>query len=164
MRISDTCLDRRHTAPESGDTVRSSGFTLLELLAVLMLFALAAGLVLPRLATLQSRFQRAADKDEIIMQVAEMGYRVMRRGYGGRLSASPANGALPPVRFTSSQDVFPRSALPLSLPAGWTLLVKQDLIYLDNGICLGGEVEAVSENDAFTLTLLAPYCQPELTP
>ncbi len=151
-------------APENGKIVHNAAFTLLELLAVLTLFALMAGLVLPRLATIQSRFQNTADKDEIIMQIADMGYQVMKRGYGGRLSASPSNAMAPPARPAHSQDILPHSDLPLSLPAGWTLQAKQDLIYLDNGVCLGGEIEVVSEKDTFTLTLLAPYCQPELVP
>lgn len=155
------------TSPLSGydDIAANAAFTLLELLVVLTLFVLIAGLALPGLTTIHSRFQSAADRDEIRMQIAELGYRVMLRGYGGRLVASPADtGDTTPTTQTtlSGKTAFQRSELPLTLPAGWTLRVKQDLIYLDNGICLGGEIEAVSENDTFTLTLSAPYCRPEL--
>ncbi len=142
-----------------------AAFTLLELLVVLTLFSLMAGLALPRLTQIQSSFQRATDKDEILMQIADIGYRVVQRGYGGRLqpvhSLAPASASSSTQSASSQETPFAHFELPISLPAGWTLDPKQELIYLDNGVCLGGEIRAVSERDTFTITLLAPYCQPE---
>ena len=135
----------------------NSGFTLLELLVVLLLFSLIASLALPRISTLQSSFQSAADRDEILLQLAELGYQVMQRGYGGQMLAPDSAKAR---RSTDQQLDF--SSLPLSLPAGWELIPQQDILYLSNGICLGGEIRALSASNSFTVRLHPPYCQPEM--
>ena len=136
-------------------------FTLLELLVVLTLFSLIAGLALPRLASIQFSFQNATDKDEVLMQLADIGYKVLQRGYGGELQATKTEHPSFRPMPGRQEKTFRPPELPYTLPSGWSLSTKKNLVYLDNGICLGGEVQAHSERESFTVILHPPYCQPE---
>lgn len=136
------------------------GFTLLEIMLVLFLLSLLAALAIPGLARLQASFQDAADRDEILLQFTELGYKVMRRGKGGKLKAKAINEVhVTRIERRERDTDFP---LPLELPEGWELFPRTDVIYLDNGICLGGDILVQSASDSFAIRLHAPYCRPEL--
>lgn len=125
----------------------SFGFTMLELLVVLFLFSIIAAIVTPRLFQVYESFNDRLDKDEIVLQLANIGTKVMRRGFGGRISATP------PQKNTSP--------LPYELPQGWKLTPDRDIIWLDNGVCLGGTVHAIKGQKKLVLILERPLCEPK---
>jgi general secretion pathway protein G len=135
MRILDSCQQRYE------------GFTLLELLVVLTLLGLLTSLVLPRLATLYSRWQTVYERDHILMNLQALGYTFLQQGTDFQLH-QPLNppAALPP--------------LPFELPDGWLLYTKIPIRFLDNGVCLGGTLYLQHEGHTFPIEMRPPFCQP----
>jgi general secretion pathway protein G len=50
------------------------GYTLLELVVVLLLFSLLAGITIPRLTTMYDSFKNAYERDEVLAHLDSLGY------------------------------------------------------------------------------------------
>lgn len=122
------------------------GFTLLEILLVLFLFSLVAGMVFPRAVGIYERFQARVDRDEVEARIADLGLHAMQEGRGFRLISFPVEEGQDPV--------------PLELPEGWSLQAQSAIRYRDNGVCDGGVLVISGPDLTYTVNLLAPFCQP----
>lgn len=115
------------------------GFTLLELLVVLGLIGLVAGVVAPRFLDLQERLGQRNQLQEIRQ----------------RLNGLP----LIALRQASPLQIDAKGA-PFEPPLGWRLSARQPIVYQSNGVCLGGELEIWHRQTRLhTLQLQAPYCK-----
>lgn len=98
MRTSGICLLNKHLRPFRN----RRGFTLLEILFVLSILGLLAGLALPRMTALYDSFQWAGERDEALRALADLGLTASRQSREFELTSYPA----------------PENAyLPLTLPA-----------------------------------------------
>lgn len=114
-------------------------FTLLELLVVLSLIGLVAGIVAPR-------FIDASDKLTLKNQLLEVRQKV--------------NGL--PLQAQSKESALRIDAQgsPLELPEGWRVTADPPAIYQSNGSCLGGQIEIwKGKTRRDSITLSAPFCQ-----
>jgi prepilin-type N-terminal cleavage/methylation domain-containing protein len=127
--------------------LRTAGYTLLELLVVMLIFGLLAGITTPRLLALYDSSQLAAQRDEIIAQVARLNYLAFQQGLSFDLSVYP-----PPAD---------RVAPPLDLPQSWSLSAPVPIQYYSNGACSGGILELRRAQQVFVLELSPPLCQPK---
>lgn len=123
------------------------GYTLLELLIVILLFGLIAGLALPSLYRMYESGRLAFEKDEVIRQVASLGHAAYSRGAYYQLSRLPNEEQNPPL---------------LELPDGWTLAAEPPIQYYPNGVCLGGTVKITFGHSEIVLKLDPPLCKPEI--
>ncbi|KRV81737.1 prepilin-type N-terminal cleavage/methylation domain-containing protein [Pseudomonas citronellolis] len=123
---------------------RYGGFTLLELLVVLALVAAVGAVVMPNLLNMQEAWRRRVDLQDIANQLQTLGYRA--RLEARQTLIGPA-GVEPPQM--------------LKLPQGWTLSASAPVIYLANGVCLGGTLELRQGDVARQLQLVPPQCLPE---
>lgn len=146
MQTSVTCHPSEHSVlfRPAG---RENGYTLLELLIVLLLFSLLAGLVLPRLTSLYDGVVWANDRSEVLRGISELGFVANRQGKGFGLTSLPSPGSAP---------------APLVLPTGWRLLAEKPVLYLDNGVCLGGKIRLYCRERVLEITLRPPVCRPEV--
>jgi len=103
---------------------RAGGFTLLELLLVLMLVALLTGLVAPRM---WQWVQGARARAGIDAARAEL-------------------EALPRRAFAAAQRITVDAARPLPLPESWRLELAAPLVYEANGMTAGGRVRIRAGN------------------
>lgn len=102
---------------------KAPGFTLLEMLVVLALVALATGIVVPRMAGWMDSIQ-------------ERGWRADLRAY---LAALPVRAFL--AGDALNIDAVHLAAAVPGAPAGTNIRLKQPLTYSATGVASGGQLE-----------------------
>ena len=137
-----------------GVTRAQAGFTLLELVVVLLLLALVAGLAVPNLERLYAGAVRSTERAYILDQLASLGRRAMQRGRAfvvvgsgdasraaageaddpGPARRRPAGFALPPAARAD------HAANVIDVPDGWEVSFDEPLVVRANGVCLGAEL------------------------
>jgi len=125
--------------------VVAAGFTLLELLVVMALIGLMAGLAMPRMYALYNSASMAYDKDQILLQLSRLGYQ-----------ARSARTGLVLDRLVWSDPV----ALMPVLPEGWTVVADAPVNYYANGVCGGGAVTLIYGDRRQRWGLAPPLCRP----
>ena len=120
------------------------GFTLVEILVVLAIVGLLAGVALPQLQKMASSVEISTQRTAIKSAIEELGYRAYVSGKP--IALTNANGI-------SSSGNTPREQ-PLIIPSGWRLQVLQPVIYAINGICSGGRITPVSYTHLTLPTIL----------
>jgi len=130
----------------------SYGFTLVEILVVLAIVGLLAGVALPQLQNMASSVEISTQRTAIKTAIEELGYRAYVSGK--------------PITLTNANSIpgsenTPREQ-PLEIPSGWRVQVLQPVIYAINGICSGGKITLIDPrrmNESFTLK--PPQCRLE---
>lgn len=139
----------------------ASGFTLLELIVVLVLVSVVTAMATPNLQRLYRAVARTTERNAILDRLANLGRRAMleRRTYlVVGTAASPDDEAAPSSgRVASFEHHEPYR---MALPDGWAMHLPEPLLVRANGVCLGGEV-ALSYNGRpdVRLVLEPPYCR-----
>jgi len=131
-----------------------AGYTLVELLMVMALLGLVAGLVVPRLGNWYASVQAAYQRDEVLRQLASLGYLAYRANREWVLNEWP----LPNEKEAANPAA---EAPPLVLPAGWRLRAERPLHYYRSGVCGGGVVTLETPDETWRLKLVPPFCRPE---
>ena len=140
MRTSAFC-------PPTGKT-RGSGFTLIEVLVVLVIVGLLAGVALPRLFLISQRYAIASERDSLLTEIGNLGYSAYSAGRALELAAS-----------ADPKDYA------VKVPAGWRVEVPKPIRYGFNGICSGGTMVLQAPDGAREkYQLTAPACKPVLAP
>lgn len=122
-----------------------TGFSLLELLVVLLLISLLTGIIGPRLPLMYDSLRYAYEFEEVHKQISQLGYLARLHGTDYTLRTYPP----------SSEDFSPP---PLDLPSGWKLLTAQPIQFNKNGICQGGEIELTYGRKQQLIRLEPPFC------
>ena len=142
----DAC--RPAAGPDAGNVSPgpSRGFTLLELLVVLSLLGLLAGLVVPNLVRTYKSVRYSHEKSEVLREISTLGYKAYREGRDIRFEGYPLEG--------EGYDVL------LSLPPGWIVRADRPILYRSNGVCLGGDLRIGAGDRWFGVHLSPPLCVP----
>lgn len=116
---------------------REQGFTLLELLVVLVLIGLVAGTVGPNFFEAAQRMAGRNEEQQIRQQLN--GLPLVALHQGERLEIN-------------------KQGAPFTLPEGWQLVAEQPVVYQANGVCRGGQAELRQGDWRQQITLQAPFC------
>ena len=156
------------------------GFTLLELLVVLVLVALVTALAIPNLERLQTSLTRKTERDYILDQFAGLSRQAMVQGRsyvvfgtGGTQEAEPSEPARGPAGTASAAwsrqpagHAFeaPRHAdherYVIDVPDGWGIWLDEPLVIRANGVCLGAELILRHQGTVdIRVGLEPPYCR-----
>ena len=166
---------RAHAGP-----VAAAGFTLLELLVVLLLVGLISALAFPNLEQLRTAVTTSTERDYILDRIAGLGRHAMlqerayvvlgtRRGDGADVS-DPAPMTFDDERDDSRTRISGSPTGPASrsdyeryvidLPEGWEIRLDEPLVVLANGVCLGAALTLYDrEAEDFRVDLEPPYCR-----
>ena len=141
----------------------SRGFTLLELLIVLLLMSLLAAIAAPNLVRLYASVQRQTERDYILDQFAGLGRMALRHGRSyvviTEAPSAPETGdgsepqtLQPPERGTRRYVI--------DLPEGWTIDLSHPLVIRHNGVCLGAGLTLLYDGKVEArFGLRPPYCR-----
>jgi general secretion pathway protein G len=145
MRTSATCRRNKEGRKIPGRPA-TAGFTLIEILVVLVILGFIAGLALPGLQRMMQSAQLASERSFILGELGNLGYRAYITGRPITLGEPRQEGGAP----------------PFDLPEGWRLVFPKPISYRFNGLCSGGSVTLISPDDRQeTLDLVAPRCRIE---
>jgi general secretion pathway protein G len=125
---------------------RAGGYSLIEVLAVLVLLGAVSGLVFPRLVGIYDRFQERSQLEAVLVAVNELGQRAFSEQ---RL-----------ITLGPSADANRRQ---LGLVEGWDVTADAEIRWGANGACEGGELRigpAYGEQQAYLLE--PPFCRPRI--
>ena len=132
---------------------RSAGFTLLELLIVLAVVALAAALVVPNVPGFLGNNRVIAAADTMLAFIREARARAIVRGTTVDLEVDPTTGA---YRFADRAETIDRGIaidLTASLPAGRAKGSLGIVRFYPDGAASGGVIRLAGSGRARTLTV-----------
>ena len=124
------------------------GFTLLEILLVLLIVGLAGTIVVPRVSVIYDNLVLRGERDALLRDIRALPLqaRAAGRGFIG-VSSDPASAL--------TQHIH--------VPMHWSVEFSDTLRYQANGFCVGGTVRLVHDSGAvWHYGLASPYCEPEL--
>lgn len=121
------------------------GFTLLEMLVVLVILGLAASVVAPPLARTLERVREAGDRDDVARGLEALPARAREAGQA--------------LEFRAGEPIVIRDR---PWPAGWAVVPITALRVEANGFCEGGTLQVVRPSGPISWTLAAPDCRVEV--
>lgn len=117
-----------------------NGFTLVEVLVVLILLGLTSALVLPKFPAIYERFKSRAEQDAFFQGLGVLTLKAYTQQQ----------------TIILSQDSAPQL---LELPPGWQLHIDKPIVYKANGVCLGGSLSYIAKGITTQIKLAPPYCE-----
>lgn len=128
------------------NTAQAHGFTLVEILVVMVVIGLIAGVAMPNMHKMIQSTERAGQRDSLLSEIAGLSYQTYLSGRSFTLSGAPV---------AEGQD-----ASLLHVPQGWRLEVPRPITYNFNGLCSGGEIILIGpDGQRESLQLEAPTCR-----
>ena len=132
---------------------RQKGFTLLELIVVLVIFGVIGALALPNLQNLYAAATRRADRDVVLDQIARLGAEALLRGRGLVIWPAPEASEGDNLRAGYARR-------QLELPPGWGFELDRPLRVQPNGVCLGARLTLVDPRGQRTEhDVKPPFCR-----
>ena len=131
------------------------GFTLLELMVVLVLLGLLTGVAVPNLQRLFASVSFSTERAHILDQFEVLGREALAHGRAYVVFDQAAE----PDAAAAYADFEPRA---IDLPDAWRFRLDRPLVVRANGFCRGGELTLIHEDTPVLRTTLAPpYCRAE---
>ena len=171
--------------PRPDKTARATdatrGFTLLEIVIVLVIVAMTSAIVFPRLVTMAASYEFATQRDTLEQTLNGLSYAAVRENadvilFGSYTDAghsdqkqrrSDFGNTLKPGMQTRSLLANAREHLPplnpeaakVPLPAGWSLEVDQPIYFRGSGFCNGGTVSVLIGRLQYVYEMKPPLCR-----
>lgn len=140
--------------PTSASSLRNrrarSGYTLLEMVVVLAILALATSMVAPATFRMIQSWREATEVRQVRQALAALPWTVQKQGQELRL---------PPAGEQDSGAPAAASVPGVDLPQGWSIELTSPLIVRANGACNDADMVLTTRRQKIALQILAPFCQ-----
>lgn len=123
------------------------GYTLLEMLVVIALFALATSLVAPMSYRMAASWREASEVNAVLQQLTALSLRARDTGKQLELTGDP----------TEADQL-------LELPEGWRLEFPRPLTIRPNGACLDAEGRLLTSRQTIAFVVASPFCRVQRLP
>ena len=127
--------------------MKSQGYSLVEVIAVLVILALVTSVVFPNLVRTYTSYRHSTAVATVIEQISALSFH--------------AYNEQTRIELREAGDMEYLSWI--SLPENWLLKINEPIIVNANGFCSGGKLTLVSESDETALSIYAPYCRTSIT-
>lgn len=121
----------------------TTGYTLLEMVVVLAILALATGLAAPIGYRMIDSWQESEKLERLAQTIADMPMRARREGQ--------------PLEFRQKDGA--RLSRELALPEGWALNLDTPWVIRSNGACLDSEGTLVTGRGEHHVAIQSPFCR-----
>lgn len=139
------------TFPSSAERRRAAGFTLLEMVVVLAIMALVAGVASVRVFSLINGWRERTQLESIEQQLVRLPMLARQRG---------TDIVLPPPAPSASVAAPADSEEPaLALPDGWVVHFDRPLRVRASGLCEGARIEVEHGDRRYPRVVSPPFCQ-----
>lgn len=128
------------------------GFTLIEMMAVLVLMGLLTAVVLPNFERWFSGAQQRVGASELVIRLQKLYARAALLGLNFELNSGTASQKLP-----DGQPAF-------ELPSGWAIANGQNLAISATGWCIASSIQFQSATHAVILDVKAENCDVSARP
>ncbi len=132
---------------ENRKFARQGGFSLLEIIIVLVLLGAVSGLVVPKVMKMYDSMLWTNERDQALEALGSLGYEARIQGREFDL-----------VQYPGELD----GNMTMPLPVGWTLQAAHPIRYRSSGVCLGGTVLLSGRGRSIDVKLEGPLCRPEM--
>lgn len=168
----------------AGTPAPDRGFTLLEMLVVLVILGLTAGVVVPQMSTMGASFDFSLKREAFEQTLNGLAYQAFRDNQdllliGDYTDAGRVEGSEPKrdpgASLAASMRTLPAAGeervhqpplnpayAQLPLPAGWRATVSAPIYFRASGFCGGGAVTLEIGRAAYSYELSAPQCHARL--
>jgi len=172
-------MQPRKTRKRSSTPAR--GFTLLEILIVLVIVSMTSALVFPRLGTMAASYEFATQRDTLEQTLNGLSYAAFRDNsdiilFGTYTQTGRDDRRQPKaeVGTTLKPGLQTRSLLPdarehlppvnpsfarVPLPEGWELVVQDPIYFKGSGYCSGGAVSVSVGSLRYAYEMTPPLCR-----
>lgn len=138
------------TFPSSTERRRAAGFTLLEMVVVLAIMALVAGVAAVRVFNLVDSWRERTQLESIEQQIARLPMLARQRG---------DDIVLPPPAASKAVAHTDTDAPALELPEGWVVHFDRPLRVRGSGLCEGARIELEHGGRRYRRVVSPPFCQ-----
>ena len=121
---------------------RAPGYTLLELVVVMAILAMATAIAAPPSYRMIRSWQEATQVEDVLQQMEQLPGTVRA---SGRPLDGERNGGIPAI----------------ALPEGWSLRMATPLRVLANGACSDARGTLATQQQSIDFRILAPFCRVE---
>lgn len=170
----------RFLKPAAGLVAQTTGFTLLEMVAVLFVVGMTSSIVLPRLPAIKASLEFALQRDSFEQAMNGLAYQAFKESQDFVLAGSyDANGPVgePPGSKTDTDILSRMRVVPLvdktrvvlpsvtpgtpaiPLPEGWRVEFSTPIQYRASGYCTGGTADVEIKGRHYTYLFKAPLCE-----
>ena len=133
-----------------------AGFSLLELIVVLVIMSSVSAVALPNLVNLYASVTASVERDSILDQIGGMGERALLDQTAYVLLSSRHNLE---IEITEDPSLAQFHSFPIEFPHGWTIILDEPLIARANGVCLGGFITLFhNQEEDIRIELVPPFC------
>jgi len=149
----------------------TKGFTLLEILIVLLILGLSAAVVFPNLPLLIDRVSYSNKRKSFDQQLNSLPHAAIRNNQDIILSETLLRKGLTNEKSNyvseqiyelakslnyQSSNLYPAS---IEIPENWSIKIPNPIIYRSSGLCLGGELKIKTTKQSYDIRLLPPSCK-----
>jgi type II secretory pathway pseudopilin PulG len=126
------------------------GYTLLEIVVVLFMFALVSGIIAPRMLNMHASMQTAYQRQQVIVQINNLAFQSFSKHLRFQFETYP-------FKPDNIHYELLTKHIQLDIPENWELQARKPIIYR-NGACNGGIIELKYKQISYQVELLPPFC------